>query len=84
MAQDIDSLEHLRNRIYRLEVSEKHFTERLDHLDMCVDKLQVKMDRNMQTWDRRWWIGVGLIFALAFSTGGGSFSLKTLLGVLGR
>ena len=84
MANDMDSLESLRNRIYRLEISEKHFTERLDHLDGEMDRMQRTMNDNMRTWDRRWWIGIGIAMAGALLTGGGTLSLKSLLNFFGR
>lgn len=74
----------LHTRIVRLEESEKRFTDRLNHLDEEVMGLKKAMEKNMQTWDRRWWIGIGVAVTIALLTGGGSVSLKSLIGAFSR
>lgn len=71
-------------RVTRLEESEKRFTERLSHLDAEVAKVKNSMEENMRTWDRRWWLGIGVAVTLALLTGGGSVSLKSLIGAMSK
>lgn len=59
---------------------------RLNHLDECVDGVKVQAEenavearKNARIWDRRWWIGLGVVGALVFFSGSGFVSLKELV-----
>lgn len=78
-------------RIATLEERYEHVISRLNHLDDCVDGVKSQAEENaksvrdnQQLWDRRWWIGLGVVGALIFFSGSGFVSLKELVGLLSK
>ena len=73
-------------RIVCLEERYDHVISRLNHLDECVDGVKVQAEQNAEKarknerlWDRRWWIGLGVVGTLIFISGSGFVSLKELV-----
>ena len=78
-------------RIATLEEKYDHVIRRLNHLDQCVDGVKVQAEanaaearKNARLWDRRWWIGLGVVGTLIFISGSGFVSLKELIGLLAK
>ncbi len=76
-------------RIATLEAGYEYVISRLNHLDDCVDGVKVQAEdnaelsrKNERTWDRRWWVGLGVVGTLIFISGSGFVSLKELVGLL--
>ncbi len=81
----------LGSRIAVLEERYEHLMRRLNHLDECVDGVKIQAEENAELsrkneriWDRRWWIGLGVVGSLIFIGGSGPFSLKEVLNLLSR
>ncbi|MGC2150787.1 MAG: hypothetical protein WA618_01995 [Terriglobales bacterium] len=82
---------HNGERIAALEKEYEHLLDRINHLDDCVDnvKSQVlqhgeELRKNMLTWDRRWWAGLGFVAALIFLSGSGFVSLKSIVDIFSK
>jgi len=78
-------------RIAVLEERYDHLVSRLNHLDTCIDGVKEQaaenaglVRQNMETWDRRWWVGLGFVGALIFLSGSGLLSLKELLALFAK
>lgn len=82
-------------RLARLEERYEDVLNRLNHLDECLDGAKVKMAEHVeevrekmriwdQTWDRRWWVGLGFIAAIVFISGSGFVSLKQLVELIAK
>ncbi len=78
-------------RIAALEERFEHLVSRLNHLDSCVDSVKVQAEknaeyarRNERLWDRRWWIGLGIVGTLIFFSGSGFVSLKEFVNLLSK
>lgn len=78
-------------RIASLEERYTHLLVRINHLDECVDGVKEVAEKNaeivrsnIEIWNRRWWIGMGVVAGVCVVTGSGTISLKSLLDVLGK
>lgn len=91
MPNDPLAIRHSGERLAALEERYDHLVERINHLDGCVDDVKKQilehgeaLEKNMQTWDRRWWVGLGFVGALMFLSGSGFVSLKSALDVISK
>jgi hypothetical protein len=78
-------------RIASLERDMAHIVDRINHLDECVDSVKVQAEEiaeesrnNARLWDRRWWVGIGIMGTLVFVSGSGVISLKELIQLVAK
>jgi hypothetical protein len=85
-------MERILQRLDVMERSLNKHTERLDHLDDCIDRVKTTVSENKAAvekwqaiWDRRWvkmTIAIAFCAGLVFAAGSGTVSLKAALEVL--
>lgn len=72
-------IRHQGERIAHLEAVYGEIVNRLDHLDECVDKVKLTSAENQRLWEKRWYIGIGILVGMTMLAGSGTISLKTLI-----
>lgn len=59
---------------------------RLNHLDDCVDDVKqvaaanhAVAEQNQRKWEKRWYLGIGIVVGMTLLAGSGTISLKSLI-----
>ena len=68
-------------RIRALEMAFSHIQARLDHLDECVDGVKNQHRETQAVWEKRWYIGIGLVGGVLIASG---LSLWKIVEILGK
>ncbi len=66
------------DRLTRLEMWQQEAKREFGHIHACMHDVKEAVNR----WDKRWWIGVGILAGLAFASGGGIISLQSVIKLL--
>jgi len=77
-------LRHQGERIATLESAYGEIVHRLNHLDECVDDVKKVAAENQRIWEKRWYIGIGIVVGITLLAGSGTISLKTLIDLLSK
>jgi hypothetical protein len=78
-------------RIASLEKGYETVVSRLNHLDDCLDDAKGQAAADFATiqaklaqWDKKWWVGVGVIIGVVLISAGGPVSIKGLIELLSK